>query len=193
MTVDQDSPERRPGRSNGLPAQEWAAVADLDPRIADDVLITLHANGIAAYVEPTPDGDDIVVDEQIPRRVTDRLFADSAAGEQARGIVTAELAEREQVTEGGELLPPDMLVAGAEPEDDHFSPPPPPPLPRLRPSTIASLAAIALGIVILLSGYDGGEFGVLGVIAIVIGIGSLIWHMNDGPPKDSGWDDGAVL
>ena len=33
----------------------------------------------------------------------------------------------------------------------------------------------------------------LGVAMLLIGgVVSLIWHMKQGPPNDSGWDDGAV-
>jgi hypothetical protein len=194
VPVDQDQPPSRPARSNGLPAHAWTPVADLDPRIAGDVLITMHANGIAAYVEPTPAAVGGYLDRRLPTRLTDRLFADAAETQRARSLVAAELAESEAIEAGsGVLLAVDVAPSTAPVEDDHFSPPAPPPLPRLRPSTVGSLAAIVLGVVILVSGYDGGEFGVLGVIAIVGGIGSLVWHMKDGPPGDSGWDDGAVL
>lgn len=193
MPVEQDH-QRPPGRGNGLPVSGWAAVADLDPRIADDVLITLHANGIGAYVEPTPAEVGGYLELHMPQRPTDRLFADVAALDRARQIVTAELAESEGADDIGELLPePPGEQLAEEPDDDHFRPPPPPPIPRLRPATLCGLALIALGIVVLVTGFQGGEFGILGVVAIVAGVGVLVWHMKDGPPTDSGWDDGAVL
>lgn len=209
MPVEQDQPQQPPDRSaagaggsrgrrgNGLAVSGWSAVADLDPRIADDVLITLHANGIGAYVEPTPAEAGGYLELRLPHRPTDRLFADAVAAERAREIVTAEIAEAEgdaaDSAELGELLPEPPGDELAEEPDDHFHPPSPPPIPRLRPTTVAGLALIALGIVILVSGFQGGDFGVLGVIAIIAGVGSLVWHMKDGPPTDSGWDDGAVL
>ena len=78
-------------------------------------------------------------------------------------------------------------------DDDHFVPPPPPPLPRLHRKTVAAIAAIALGLLILATDFDGGSFTVLAVVAILGGLASLVWRMHDGPPTDSGWDDGAVL
>jgi hypothetical protein len=78
-------------------------------------------------------------------------------------------------------------------EDEHFVPPPPPPLPRFHRKTLAALAAIALGLVILATNFDGGTFTVLAVLAILGGLASLVWRMHDGPPTDSGWDDGAVV
>jgi hypothetical protein len=78
-------------------------------------------------------------------------------------------------------------------DDEHYVPPPPPPLPRLHRKTIAAIASIAIGIVILATNLDGGTFTVLAVLAILAGLGSLVWRMHDGPPTDSGWDDGAVV
>jgi hypothetical protein len=77
--------------------------------------------------------------------------------------------------------------------DEHFEPPPPPPLPRLRRVTIIALIAIAAGIAILATNFDNGSLMWLAIVSIVSGVATLIWHMKDGPPIDSGWDDGAVV
>ncbi|MDU0288446.1 hypothetical protein [Saccharothrix longispora] len=81
--------------------------------------------------------------------------------------------------------------------DDHYVPPEPPPLPVLRPGTIAALVLILLGVVLLVA---PGLFGLTGAIgtplALVVmcsGAGWLVLRMRNGPPPDSGWDDGAVL
>jgi hypothetical protein len=84
----------------------------------------------------------------------------------------------------------------AEPADDpndHFVPPPPPPLPRLHRVTIVCLLAIAGGLFVLITGVEGGVLFWPGIVAIAGGVGGLVWHMKDGPPIDSGWDDGAVV
>jgi hypothetical protein len=78
-------------------------------------------------------------------------------------------------------------------DDEHFVPPPPPPLPRLHRKTVAAIAAIVVGLLILATNFDDGTFTVLAVLAILAGLASLVWRMHDGPPTDSGWDDGAVL
>ena len=78
-------------------------------------------------------------------------------------------------------------------EDVHFEPPPPPPLPRFRPVTMAAIASIIVGLVILATDFDGGSLTLLAVIAILGGVVSLVYHMRQGPPGDSGWDDGAVV
>jgi hypothetical protein len=77
--------------------------------------------------------------------------------------------------------------------DEHFVPPPPPPFPRLHRKTVAAIASIAVGLLILVTNFAGGTFTVLAVLAILGGLASLVWRMHDGPPTDSGWDDGAVV
>src|SRR3954470_6701634 len=78
-------------------------------------------------------------------------------------------------------------------DDEHFVPPPAPPFPRLHRKTVAAIASIVVGVVILATDLDGGTFTVLAVLAILGGLASLVWRMHDGPPTDSGWDDGAVI
>jgi hypothetical protein len=92
-----------------------------------------------------------------------------------------------------DLPAPSELPSGDPALDEHFVPPPPPPLPKLRPVTISALLAILGGIVILATNFDSGSLVWLAVLAILSGGAALIWHMKDGPPTDSGWDDGAVV
>jgi hypothetical protein len=88
----------------------------------------------------------------------------------------------------------DSELAGVDPAlEEHFVPPAPPPFPRLRRVTVVSLLAIAAGIAILVTNVENGSLSWLGIIAIVSGVATLVWHMKDGPPVDSGWDDGAVV
>ena len=49
------------------------------------------------------------------------------------------------------------------------------------------------GVLILLTNFDSGSLLWLAIIAIVSGVVTLVWHMKEGPPTDSGWDDGAVV
>lgn len=77
--------------------------------------------------------------------------------------------------------------------EDHFVPPPPPPFPRLRRVTVIALLAIAAGVILLVTNFDGGGLLWVAVLAIASGVATLVWHMKDGPPVDSGWDDGAVV
>jgi len=81
--------------------------------------------------------------------------------------------------------------------DDHFVPPEPPPLPRPQPATVGAAALFLLGLVLLtvpwLIGFSS-QYGLpLGLLSIA---GSIVWlvaRLREGPPTDSGWDDGAQL
>jgi hypothetical protein len=89
---------------------------------------------------------------------------------------------------------PANLPIGVDPAmDEHFVPPPPPPLPRLRRVTVIALLSILAGLVVLATNFDGGSLVWLAVLAIFAGGATLIYHVKEGPPTDSGWDDGAVV
>ena len=79
--------------------------------------------------------------------------------------------------------------------DDHYEPPPPPPLPVLAPASLYSLLLIALGAVLIVAPGRLGlslEVGlVLGVAAVVGGVGVLLSRMRDRSTDDG--DDGAVV
>jgi hypothetical protein len=53
--------------------------------------------------------------------------------------------------------------------------------------------AIIGGILVLVTQVDDGAWDWIAVIAIIAGGASLAWHVKEGPPTDSGWDDGAVV
>jgi hypothetical protein len=82
-------------------------------------------------------------------------------------------------------------------DDDHFVPPEPPPLPRPQPATVGALLLIALGIVLLaipsMIGFSE-QYGLpLGLLSITGAIVWLVARLRQGPPTDSGWDDGAQV
>ena len=81
-------------------------------------------------------------------------------------------------------------------EDDHFEPPEPPPLPVPRPRTMASVALLAVGVLLLvepdLLGLGEGVATPLGLLALTAGISWLVIGLRSGPPPE-GWDDGARL
>ena len=60
-------------------------------------------------------------------------------------------------------------------------------------TTVGALAAIVLGLVVLGTNFDGGSLGWLAIMAIIGGGIALVWNVKNGPPTDSGWDDGAVV
>src|SRR5207302_6394412 len=85
-------------RGNGLSADAYIAVADLDPGTADALLAALRDRGVAAYAATSP--------EPVPDVDTDRLYVDVAAVEQARALITVELAAGD-VADGLEQVDPD--------------------------------------------------------------------------------------
>jgi hypothetical protein len=224
---------RSGARDNGLRCASYLRIGDLDPRIADALLETLRAEGIAAYVTPTPAAQGGYLELRVPARPTDRLFADAEHVERARELLPAPdptpdidfesawkevlqslqtpseastnepLARwpaREDVDPSHiEQVPIELpalgtrSVGGDPALEDHFVPPPPPPFPRLQRVTVIALLSILAGILILLTNFDSGSLLWLGIVAIVAGVATLVWHMKEGPPTDSGWDDGAVV
>lgn len=90
---DPPSPSGRGRRSNGLPATDWGALVDLDPRLSEALLASLGAAGVAAYVEPARGEDTFSRAAQHPPRPLDRLWVDPGHADAARQVVTAEVAD----------------------------------------------------------------------------------------------------
>jgi len=254
-------------RDNGLRCAGYQPVADLDPRIADAMLVTLRAAGIAAYATPTPGATGAYHEVRMPSLPTDRLWADGEQIDRARKLLADQTSDLPELTAPAELSPADQSagdpsssseLASAEPaaatatpvdfdaawqqvltslrspsvrepdprwpaegavvgadddtdldrvaddlddefagfdpaDEDHFEPPTPPPLPRLRSVTVGAIAAIAIGVLTLAFNVDGGAWKYPAFIAIIGGAISLVWNMRQGPPTDTGWDDGAVV
>jgi hypothetical protein len=70
-------------RGNGLSAEAYIAVADLDPRTADLLLAELAERGVAAYAADSPDPG--------PRGQVDRLYVDASAEEVVRSMIDRQL------------------------------------------------------------------------------------------------------
>ncbi|GAA3118373.1 hypothetical protein [Streptosporangium carneum] len=85
-----------------------------------------------------------------------------------------------------------------EDDEGHYVPPPPPPLPKTDTATkIAWLALFGGPAYLLLSAALNwrlqGWMLFTAVAAFIGGFVALVVRMGDGPPNDSGWDDGAVV
>jgi hypothetical protein len=106
--------------------------------------------------------------------------------------------ESEDVDEPAEGVTADVVAAldgpPSPPElDEHFVPPPAPPLPHLQLPTVICLLAILGGILVNVTGFDGGDLDWLGIGAVIGGAIGLVWRTKDEPPGDDGSDDGAVV
>lgn len=82
-------------------------------------------------------------------------------------------------------------------ETEHYVPPEPPPMPRLRPGTIAAIAMLLLGGLLLvvpsLLGIPPRIGTPIALVSLATGVGLLVLRMRSGPPPDTGWDDGAQV
>lgn len=111
---------------------------------------------------------------------------------------------RRVVKPSEELEPEDALdetnldEGDDEEEEGHFEPPPPPPLPKLDLPTKLAWVALFGGPAYLLvaamaNWHMEGWALFTAVAAFIGGFVALVVRMGDGPPNDSGWDDGARL
>ncbi len=111
---------RRGRRDNGLVAAEYAAAADVDPRVGEHLLDVLGLRGIAAYLQPTADLHPITRTTTLPTRPTDRLYVDRTHLDTARAFIR-QLTEAE--TEAPEPAAAETPTSNpAEPSiDDMFA------------------------------------------------------------------------
>jgi hypothetical protein len=89
-----DRTDRPHPRDNGLAADHFVALVDVDPRIAVPLLDALRRAGIAAYVAPTPGTVGGYLDVRLPERPTDRLWVDGTRRADAGDVVRSELDAR---------------------------------------------------------------------------------------------------
>jgi hypothetical protein len=106
-------------RGNGLSAEAYAALADLHPRVASEMLNALRDAGIAAYATPKSDLIDSMVAEGRPDTpaVSDRLYVDASMKSRAEQILQSRLP---QLSDGfaGEAPVDDGPAAPAERDGD---------------------------------------------------------------------------
>jgi hypothetical protein len=107
-----------PSRHNGLSAERYTALVDLEPQFADALLDALREEGVAAYASPAPGIRGPYLDIQLPSTPTDRVWVDAGAADTAREVLDARRAEFHA---GGtsttpDSPPPDLVpVSPAEP------------------------------------------------------------------------------
>lgn len=79
-------------RGNGLEASSYVAIADLDPRVADDMLEVLREAGVAAYAEPRMPQQGLMLEVTLPPAPLDRLHVDREEALRARQLLRELLA-----------------------------------------------------------------------------------------------------
>lgn len=105
-----------PDRNNGLSAERYAPLVDLEPQFADALLEALRDQGVAAYVAPTPGIRGPYMDIQLPNTPTDRVWVDAGATDAARQVLDAHRTEFQgrDVTDA----PPADLVPATDAPDE---------------------------------------------------------------------------
>jgi hypothetical protein len=111
----QPTPPRRGRRDNGLGAERYVPLLDVDPRVGEHLLDVLRLAGVPAYLEPAMDIDSYTRATSIPSPPTDRLWVDTQRRDTARDIVTAETSAPIRPGAPGEPSDP-PLPAGAHEE-----------------------------------------------------------------------------
>ncbi|MGI5159695.1 hypothetical protein [Microbispora sp. CA-102843] len=139
----------------------------------------------ASAEQPWPDRENVTEE-------TDAGDGDGAPGGRAPGDEAPEDGARDDDRAGEEQAPARVG------DDDHYVPPPPPPLPQgdalSRVSWLALFGGPAyLLLAALLDWPMDGWIVFAAVSAFIAGFVILVVRMGDGPPADSGWDDGAVV
>ncbi|WP_157244476.1 hypothetical protein [Nonomuraea typhae] len=152
----------------------------------------------------TPQSDEDEVWRQIVASFNETAERDSAEqpwpdSENVPEEPTRRVVRPPEFHEPGDLETESEPDAVREEEDEgHYVPPPPPPLPRLDlPTKLAWVALFGGPAYLLLAAmaewHMEGWALFTAVAAFIGGFVALVVRMGDGPPNDSGWDDGAVL
>jgi hypothetical protein len=100
-----------PNRNNGLSAERWAPLVDLEPQFADALLEALRDEGVAAYAAPAPGIRGPYMDVRLPNTPTDRVWVDAGATAAARAVFDA---RRSEFSSGDEPPPADLVPITAE-------------------------------------------------------------------------------
>ncbi|MCP2256717.1 hypothetical protein LX15_000400 [Streptoalloteichus tenebrarius] len=126
---------------------------------------------------------------ELDERLTPPTTAPVAAGAGDRALAGAEPAPVEPAAEN--------RADHEDHADEHYVPPEPPPLPPLRAPTVGALTLLVVGVLLLvvpsLVGWSHQLTTPLALVSLTAGIGWLVLRMRQGPPPDSGWDDGAQV
>jgi hypothetical protein len=78
-------------RDNGLQAESYVAIADLDPEVADAMLVILAGAEVAAYADPCQPVTGPCLEIRVPATPCDRLYVDEGAEERARALLDEQL------------------------------------------------------------------------------------------------------
>jgi hypothetical protein len=113
------TPRRGRGRlDNGLDADLWSPLRDVDPRVGEHLLDVLQAAGIAAYLEPSADVGEYTRTVFLPSPPSDRLFVDRARRVEARAVVDQNAPRVAEEQRGDRAAAPRPEPAAVRPQID---------------------------------------------------------------------------
>ena len=185
---------------NGLDADTWVPLVDVDPEVGEQLLIALKRAAIPAYLEPAGEpqrrrlfvasadrGDARIVVEAATRGTDGLVPLDVLDGVDTEAefnalvgdwdidtIGAVRSAERDLTREDADWrarLEPGFPDASAADDEEHYVPPAPPPLPRLAGATVFALFVLALSIVLLAI---GDNFGLDPDFAFLAGVAGIL-------------------
>ncbi|HSP37983.1 MAG TPA: hypothetical protein VLR26_09530 [Frankiaceae bacterium] len=109
-------------RGNGLTAESYVLLLDVDPRLADPLLAALATAGVAAYVTPTTARSGPLLELHPPSRPLEAVHVDSTRRPAARRVLESTMPD---VTVGMPSIEEEdrfaALVAGWDTEPDEHS------------------------------------------------------------------------
>jgi hypothetical protein len=185
---------------NGLDADTWVPLVDVDPEVGERLLGVLGRARIPAYVEPAGEphrrrlfvasadrGDARIVVEAATRGGdpldpldvldgvdTDAEF-DALVGKwDVDTIGAVRAAERDLTREDADWrarLEPGFPGTSADEDEEHYVPPAPPPLPRLAGATVFALFILAMSVVVIAI---GANFGLDSDFAFLVGVAGVL-------------------
>jgi hypothetical protein len=186
-------------RDNGLSADSFLPVADVEPEMAPVLLDALGRARIAAYVESGGAAHDrvfvaaeergdartiiaaasraagslapIPVPESLGGRDTEAEFRELVSNWHIDTIAAIRSAEKDLSREDSEWRARIDPQPAEEDEEEHYIPPPPPPLPRLAGLTVWAMVILCLSILVL---GLGGRFGLASDFTVLLGIGGVL-------------------
>jgi hypothetical protein len=107
-----------PERGNGLHADAWVSVCDVDPQLAASLLIALRDASVPAYVAPSTGSVGHYLEVRLPQAPTDRLWVDATLRTQAEQVVSTVLPELRMALEDDHWA---ELVKSFSSDDDAFA------------------------------------------------------------------------
>ena len=208
-------------RANAVPPPAgWAPLPEVDARVVEALLESLVDAGVAAYAESIAPNKDRLHVDAARRDVAEAVLAAELPGLLAELGPPTDVDPFDAIVAGWDAVPaeptwpsvedvspakraPDVgppAVARTPPRQDeeHYVPPPPAPIPSPQGVTRWAILALAGGVFLLvglplLGTVPSHAASVLGALAVIGGLGTLVWRMRDRPPVDDGPDDGAVV